>query len=135
VSRPARRGSEHSRPVGRPAKASNGRRGSYRPRCDRPPNDALDAIDRHLLRATESDDVLARYRLIVREVRRGVVVVATVIFACALLGGVGVGAVVLVFGKSVQLGVGVGAAVGAAALVESGYLARRWLRRWRASAN
>lgn len=100
-------------------------RGSFRPRSGRPPSDSLDALDRHLLRATESDESLSRYRAIIREVRRVVVVLGLVVLACALLTGVGAAGALLLLGGSVEVAVGAGAGV---AGIAAGVLLR-WIRR------
>lgn len=123
-----RRHSRNHRGTGPVAARSQPNIPSYRPRDELSPVNGVDSIDRHISRATETEDSLDRYLTLLRFFRSTVLQLAVLLLLGCLTFGAGVGAAIVMAGLrpvvAVVIGAGGSTAFGLTAVIRL----RTWLK-------
>jgi hypothetical protein len=83
--------------------------GSYRPRDQFSPVNGVDSLDRHISRATETDESLQRYLKLLRFARSASLQITGLILVSCLIFGAGVGGAIVIAGIRPLVALGVGA--------------------------
>jgi hypothetical protein len=101
----------------------------YHPRDQLPPTNVADVVDRNISRATETDDVLRRYLVLLRFARSTMLLVVSIVLGCILIFWAGVALAVVLAGLHIWLACGVGAGGTFACIFTAVRNIRRYLKR------
>jgi hypothetical protein len=101
---------------------------SYRPRDDRGPASMKDLFDRHISRATETDDLQQRYLQLLRFIRSTVFSIGLVLLAACVLFAGGITVAVAYAGVPLLEALGFGAGGSAVIILAVVSRIRRWFR-------
>jgi hypothetical protein len=113
--------------------SSQERFASYRPRDQFSPVNGVDSLDRHISRATETEDSLDRYLRLARFVRSTTLLLAILLLVGCLLFGAGVGVAIAIAGLRPLAAVAIGASGSTAFALTVGVRIRGYLKAgWRA---
>ena len=101
---------------------------SYRPRDQYRPANVTDAVDRHLSRATETEDALQRYLRLLRFTRSTTLLIVLVTFVPGVIFAAGIATAVAYAGLHPMEALGVGLGGSAASILTVVLAVSRWLR-------